>query len=162
MGTSWVTIATGLISALGSCSAVVVAWRQLSNMVRSMQEQVKADKVAAESMKHQLLTNVLAIESEMNARKAEVDRLNLETEVHLNDPQLEAYNRAREAAVENWCNAVETLCFCINKAYINERDWRVQYRGYVATLVETYPKKFEEATSGYTNIIDLNKKWKRE
>jgi hypothetical protein len=65
------------------------------------------------------------------------------------------------AALENWFNAVDRLCFCIKHNYLPEKDWRAEYRDCIANIVKEHEDKFGPS-SIYTNIIDINNKWKRE
>ena len=107
------------------------------------------------------LTNVLSIESEINNRKETVDKINHEINQNQNKSEFDANTEEErlEAAVENWINSVDRLCFCIRKNYFPEKEWSIEYRDYILDLVRNNEELFG-AGSRYVHIIFLNNKWK--
>ncbi len=104
------------------------------------------------------LTNVLALESEINDRKEKVDEITRMIGEGNSEINIEEH---LEAAVENWINSVDRLCFCIRKGYFPEKEWSIEYRDYILGLVRANEDKFG-AGSRYVHIINLNSKWKEK
>ncbi|MCL2845714.1 MAG: hypothetical protein FWE23_09765 [Chitinivibrionia bacterium] len=123
---------------------------------------------ANKQLKSTTLTNVLSLEAEMNNRKERLDSLNHDVEIErlnadreLSPEYWNIYEKRINAAVDSWLDAVNRLCFCIKKGYLTEKEWKAEYRNLITGVVEDFEDKFGEA-SEYTNIIDLNRKLRRE
>jgi hypothetical protein len=135
-----------------AAGALLVAWRQLSG-VRT-------------ELRMNSLMAVLEIEAEMNSRKEKVDSIafkvrTLATEGKLSDDLKDVLTDERGCALENWLNSVDRLAYCILKNYLKDRDWRSEYCDYIQNIVRDNEFLFG-AGSRYTNIIDINDRWKRE
>ena len=153
------TMSPDVWSAIGSClaalaaiTAVVVAYWQLSNLNKTLRMNA--------------LTVVLQLEAELNARKEKVDEVasRVRAECATEEPKQELvaiWESEMEGYLENWLNSADRLAFCISRGYLPERDWKTEYRNYFAGLIRDHTGHFGPA-SIYTNIIDLNDKWKRE
>ncbi len=144
---AWATAIGVLVAAVG----VVVAYWQLSNLNATL--------------KMNTLAVVLQIETEMNARKQAVDEVasNIQIECaksHRNQATINALQGKLDGFLENWLNSVDRLAFCILKGFLSERDWKVEYRDYLNTLVSDHREKFN-VDSPYTNIKDLHHRWMR-
>ena len=59
----------------------------------------------------------------------------------------------KAALLENWFNAVDRLAFCIAKGYVPERDWKAEYRDYMAELIRKNPTYFQAGTA--TSICSI-------
>jgi molecular chaperone GrpE (heat shock protein) len=134
--------ATGIAGVIGLCFVVVQLFQ------------------ANKQLKGTTLTNVLSLEAEMNSRKEKIDNINHEIEMLNADKKLTAemqniHEKSLEAAIENFLNSVERLCFCIKKGYLNEKEWKAEYRDLITGVVKTFEDKFGKS-SKYTNIIDIN------
>jgi len=145
---AWSSIITGFLGLTGAAFALCQIF------------QIK------EQLRGSTLTNVLSLEADMNSRKAKLDDINNDIEKankegQLDDSMKEIFSKYQNAAIENWLNSVDRLCFCIKKNYLKERDWKAEYRDYIVDIVKTYENKFG-ASSKYKNIIDINEKWLRE
>lgn len=146
----WANIAT-IITVIVSATAVIVAWRQLSGVRKEL--------------KMSSLMAILEIESGMNSRKEKLDTVNfkirtLKANNRLTKDIAEILNDENSCALENYLNSVDRLAYCILKDYLKDRDWRTEYRDYIQNIVRDHEEKFG-AGSRYTNIIDINDKWKR-
>lgn len=140
-----------LISVLVAAGALIVAWKQLSKL--------------SNDLRMNSLMAVLEIESEMNSRKEKVDNLiskikTLELEGKLTNDLKDILKDDLNCALENWFNSVDRLAYCILKEYLEDRNWRSEYRPYIAEIVENNESFFGPG-SKYTNIIDINERWKR-
>ena len=99
--------------AIGTFSAVVIAWRQLYLLRKSNEIQT-----------------VLELESQLNERKvafskATIDRKRIDTQTAINNATgilSEMFDNAKE----NYFNVLDRLCFCILKGYLKERDWKAE------------------------------------
>lgn len=53
---------------------------------------------------------------------------------------------------------LDRLCYCIEKDYISDKDWRTEYRNLLHDIVSNFEDDFGEASS-YKNIKKVNNKW---
>jgi len=152
MKAEWVSAIGAILACLVALLGVFVAWAQLSGL--------------RETLKTNTLMAVLAIESELGERKGKCDEVAMkikQLELTAGNPaahqkELELFRQALDLATENWLNALERLCFCINKSYVPEKDWKSEYYEYVADVVDTQCHFFEHGST-YTNISALHAKW---
>lgn len=140
-----------MITAIATCIGVGVGFLGLGFtgfQLRQLKNQIRLSN----------LTNVLALETEINYRKEKVDDISHKIVVNPNDTTL---SEPLESAVENWINSVDRLCFCIRKGYFPEKEWSIEYRDYIINLVRSNEGKFGPG-SRYVHIIYLNNKWKEK
>lgn len=145
---AWSSIITGGLGVIGAAFAL---WQ-----IYQIKQQLASST----------LTNVLSLEADMNSRKAKLDDINNDIETankegKLDDAMKGIFLKYQNAAIENWSNSVDRLCFCIKRDYLKEKDWKAEYRDYIIDVVKTHENKFG-ASSKYKNIIDINEKWLRE
>ncbi|QNM90631.1 hypothetical protein HOO34_02555 [Aliarcobacter cryaerophilus] len=150
-----IDLSTSFISLLGFCIAIT----QLYNLNKQF-------KISVENQRRDSLKIVLEIESQMASRKVEFDKIAREIkEYNLNkDISEEKVNILIEyfdTAKENYFNSIDRLCYCINKNYLDDRDWKVEYRNVLKDLVTNYEDDFNAATP-YRNIKKINEKWQDE
>ena len=150
-----IDLSTSFISLLGFCIAIT----QLYNLNKQF-------KISVENQRRDYLKIVLEIESQMASRKVEFDKIAREIkEYNLNkDISEEKVNILIEyfdTAKENYFNSIDRLCYCINKNYLDDRDWKVEYRNVLKDLVTNYEDDFNAATP-YRNIKKINEKWQDE
>ena len=152
MSPEWFSAIATAIAAAAAVAAVWVAYWQLGNL--------------SGALRMSTLNVVLQLESEMNARKEKVDeaakKVRMEVEANGGEstlaPILVDY---MNGCLETWLNSADRLAYCILKGYLKERDWRAEYRAYFAQLIQDHSTFFGPSTI-YTNLLDLNNKWKRE
>lgn len=137
---------------------LLLAWRQLGKI----QDQIK---IAVNNQKVDSLKVVLEIETQMNQRKLEFDKASREVrEVHLekySDDKMDILNDYFHTTKENYFNALDRLCYCIDKKYIDDKDWKTEYRNMLRDTIKIYEDDFNEA-SPYNNIKKINRKWQAE
>ena len=148
-GTSFAAV---FIAGLG----LLIARKQLSNVARSLR-----------------LNGTLAIvqlESEIQRRRERVEE-RLAAIVELGNASSPSKRSAADrkaidlhgvrlnSEVEGYLNAVDRLCFCILNGYVDERDWRAEYREFIANEMKTHKDYFEPGTR-YVNITRLHDQWK--
>ncbi|MBN1756599.1 hypothetical protein JW877_10375 [bacterium] len=141
-----------ICSVLIAGGALIVAWWQL----KGVRDELKMNSLMA----------LLDIEAEMNSRKERVDSINSKIRIYENEGKLteklkDILNDTLNCDLENWFNSVDRLAYCIRKDYLKDRDYRSEYRDYIQKIVEKNEQFFGPG-SKYTNIIDINEKWKRE
>ncbi|MEZ6056240.1 MAG: hypothetical protein R3C01_06005 [Planctomycetaceae bacterium] len=148
----WLTAVATAIGAIATVAGVIIAFIQLRNLNSTLSMSV--------------LSAVLQLEAEMNARKEKVDSVAsaIRREGIAKSPNerlVEILKDELDGYLENWLNAADRLAYCIKKGYLPERDWRVEYREYFLGLVRDHEQYFGASTI-YTNILDLNNRWRRE
>lgn len=150
--TDWITSVASAAAVLVALGGVYVAYGQLKRL--------------NETLRTNSLMAVLAIESDLGERKEKIDELTRQIAINssrssVDSKELQAYQTALDAAIENWLNSLERVCFCINKGYIPEKDWRAEYRGYVADAIQNNGALYGAGTR-YKNTIDVHEKWAGE
>ena len=124
-------------------------------------------------IKNSALINILTLKADMNKGKEKVDDINMDIMkaekmqlvIKLSDDQMQmvkdVYEKYLDNAIENWLYSINRWCFCIKNKYIKEKDWKAEYRDYIAEVVKTYEGKFGPATK-YKSIKEIYDKWSRE
>ena len=74
---------------------------------------------------------------------------------------LEVKRDLYSSAKQEYFNTLDRLCFCILKGYVQDKDWRAEYREVLRQTIARHEKDFL-AASPYRNIITLSDKWQRE
>ena len=110
---------------------------------------------------------VLEIETQMNSRKLEFDKaskaireVNLENKSAKKEDKIDILEDYFNATKESYFNALDRLCYCIDKEYIEDKDWRAEYRNLLKDVIDNYTDDFNEA-SPYNNIKTINRKWQQ-
>src|SRR5438093_888738 len=108
--TAFATVAASFFAVVG----VIVAWVQLNGIKKGLG--------------FSSLMAVLEIETQMNERKVRLDDCSAEVKRGQADgllaEKLKISARNFDSALENYLNAVDRLCYCILKGYLEDRDWR--------------------------------------
>lgn len=162
----FVSVAGGICGIGG----LLVAWTQLSKIAKNQEIATQTQEIAkeqlakiAENQRMDILKVVLEIESQINERKAEFDKVNKQVmELDLSEPSKKQQNILSdycETARENYFNALDRLCFCIDKEYIPERDWKDEYRDMIVGTIKNNERYFG-AGSPYKNMLNINDKWR--
>lgn len=146
----WGDVPTWL-TAIAAFLAVAVAYWQLSGL--------------NETLRMNGLMAVLQIESELNVRKHQMAEVGTKLAIECSrvpsrqkQRLIEALTRQLKATQENYLNAVDRLAFCILKNYVPEKDWRAEYRDWLASDIRSHEDFFKPG-SPYRNITTLNDKW---
>ena len=156
--TEWIGAVMSVIGGLTAIVGVGIATWQLSNA----NKQIQGLKV---SLRMNALAAVLQIENELRNRMARMvdigTSLDLQkSNVKPNQKKVAALERHLNSCIEQYINAADRLAFCIKNEYVPDQDWRPEYRDFLSNIVRDYSNHFGP-DSIYTNIIDLNGKWKR-
>ena len=133
----------------------------LAEKYKQLQDQLK---IAVDNQKVDSLKIVLEIETQMNSRKLEFDKASKQVrEADLAkeaDEKIDILSDYFHTTKESYFNALDRLCYCIEKGYISDKDWRTEYRNLIHDVIVNYENDFGEA-SPYNNIKNLNKKWQQ-
>ncbi len=60
---------------------------------------------------------------------------------------------------ESYFNAMDRLCFCIQKGYVDENEYRPEYRDMIKDTVKSFESDFRPG-SPYNHIKQINDKWR--
>ena len=144
-------IGTFVIALIGS----IIAYSQLKKINKQLAISVSNQKLDS-------LKVVLEIETQLNSRKLELDKstkLIMEADLKkVSDDEMNILRDYFNSINESYLNAFDRLCFCIEKEYINDKDWRVEYRQALLDVIKSNEEFFKEG-SPYHNMKNLNKKW---
>lgn len=147
-----------VVGSAAAIASVVVAFWQLDNLRKTIQQTAQSQRIDA-------LKVVLEIETQMNERKMHFDRVS--REIREKDAagapagEMAILGDFFETAKESYFNALDRLCFCMEKKYLDERDWRAEYRNLVRQTIAAYEGDFG-AASPYRHIISINTLWQSE
>ena len=164
--TDWMIAFASTITGVVGIIGVIIALYQISQIKKQLENGNQELKNTTSQLKNTTLTNILALEAELNDRKEKVDEINNDIEKlnlsnELTEETRNVYSKFHNVAIENWLNSIDRLCFCIKNNYLSEKDWKIEYRDYIINVVRTFEDKFG-AASKYKNIVDVNEKWLRE
>lgn len=147
---SWCEVAnaiSAIVTALFTAGLFFVALIQFKNLIR------------ANSLK-----TILDLESELNQRKSRIDDITSKirtAEKDANIDVIDIYNDDLEAAQESYFNALDRLCYCVLKGYLEDRDWKSEYSDLLKETVRSNESSFGIGTY-YKNIKKLYEKWVNE
>lgn len=112
------------------------------------------------------LLGIVQLETEINKRRTRLVDVAQDIVLEGKKPKtqqdkrlLESLNERFKVDTEAYLNAVDRLAFCILNDYFPEREWRVEYRDFIATDVADHEEYFGPSTR-YDNILKLHQKWK--
>ena len=119
-------------------------------------------EIAIENQRVDSLQVVLEIETQMNSRKLEFDKASKQIRLadleNMEDAKFGVLEDYFNSIKESYFNSIDRLCYCIEKEYIKDKDWRTEYRNMLKDTISAYPGDFDEA-SPYNNLKRLNRKW---
>jgi len=145
---------------LGSLTIALFGLYIAKEQLGKIREQIK---IGVDNQKVDSLRIVLEIETQMNSRKLEFDKASKqvrEEALTQNTDKIEIFGDYLEATKESYFNSLDRLCYCIDKEYINDKDWKAEYRNLLHDTITTYADDFNEA-SPYNNIKNINRKWQQ-
>lgn len=143
---------TAIVSCFIAAVGVFVAYIQL----RGLKKQIT---LAVNNQTRESLKIVLEIETQLNARKLEFDKANKSFLESKDDNERECISAFIDTTKESYFNALDRLCFCIQKGYVDENEYRPEYRDMIKDTVKQYESDFGPG-SAYNHIKQINEKWK--
>ena len=140
-----IDISSSIIAIVG----FLIAYKQLKKLGEQLE-------LSTQIKRSDSLKIVLEIESQMATRKVEFDKIAREIEENINNEEkLIILNKYFDSSKESYFNSFDRLCYCIDKKYLDDRDWKVEYRNTLKDLIDLYPNDFNEA-SPFRNIKKIN------
>lgn len=159
---SVITYISAIASAFTAVISVIIAFFSLKKSNEAIAKNNDARKV---SEKISEVMMVLEIESQMNERKSAWDEstLNMVKAEKKGESEdiMEVIISYHKTTKENYFNALDRMCFCVLKGYLEEKDWKTEYRSLLQNTIKECEGDFGEA-SPYRNIKKLNNKWQSE
>ena len=112
------------------------------------------------------LLGVVQLEAEINRRRSRLvdvgQQIILEggkAKTNQDKKLLASLEHRLKVDTEAYLVAVDRLAFCILNEYFPEREWRTEYRDFIATNVGDHEEYFR-ADTRYDNMLKLHQKWK--
>jgi hypothetical protein len=138
-----------------TAAGVYVAWKGLFYLG----DQVKK---AADANKTGNLMLVLTLEQGVINARVELARASKEA-LDLTSQQapqkfIDSANMFLEERVENYLNSLDRLCACIVRGYVDDIEYRQDYRDTLKETIAKHPTRFDAATR-HRNIIKLHSAW---
>lgn len=162
--TDWISAISSTLTTIISGGVLWVAYYQIKQVKKQL-------KGLSDNQKNSTLMTVLELESELNKRKENFDKVNFELREYnleideskktLNKDLLEIFKDKIDVAKENYLNSLDRLSYCILHEYLSDRDWRTEYRDTIFEAVDNYKDCFG-VSSRYRNTIKIYDKWKSE
>ncbi|WP_339686637.1 hypothetical protein [uncultured Nonlabens sp.] len=162
--TDWISAISSALTTILSAGVLWVAYYQIKQVKKQL-------KGLSENQKNSTLMTVLELESELNKRKENFDKVNFELREYnleiensknkLSKELLEIYKDKIDVAKENYLNSLDRLSYCILHDYLSDRDWRTEYRDTIFEAVDNYKENYN-VSSRYRNTIKIYDKWKSE
>ena len=162
--TDWISAISSALTMLISGGVLWVAYYQIKQVKKQL-------KGLSENQKNSTLMTVLELESELNKRKENFDKVNFELREYnlelenskkkVNKELLEIFIDKIDVAKENYLNSLDRLSYCILHEYLSDRDWRTEYRDTIFDAVDSYKENYG-VSSRYRNTIRIYDKWKSE
>ena len=162
--TDWISAISSALTMLISGGVLWVSYYQIKQVKKQL-------KGLSENQKNSTLIAVLELESELNKRKENFDKVNFELREYdlelenskkkVNKELLEIFIDKIDVAKENYLNSLDRLSYCILHEYLSDRDWRTEYRDTIFDAVDSYKENYG-VSSRYRNTIRIYDKWKSE
>jgi len=118
------------------------------------------------SLKLNGVLGIVQLEIEINNRRTQLANVSHEISLEGNktksaarDKRLVTLDKRLEVDTEAYLNAVDRLAYCILKNYFPNREWKIEYRDFIATEISDHSEFFGPDTR-YDNILKLHNKWK--
>lgn len=108
----------------------------------------------------------LNLESRITENKLRLDEVAISvTELMKSNPKQQDVTVAQlklNSAVENYLNALDRLSANILRGYIQEKEYKIDYRDVINSAVENYSEHFKGVQRKFRNVLDIYDKWKQE
>ncbi|MGY1511025.1 hypothetical protein ACW7GX_11500 [Aeromonas hydrophila] len=141
-----------IVYTISAIAALLMLWRVKGQIA----EAVNSNKINT-------LNSLLALEDQIAQRRQELSSSAIALHAFKDTANNEQFDIAKlrfNEAVQMYLNGLDRLCSCIIEGYLDEKKMMRDYRDVINNAVKDHSEKFG-ADSKYTNIIDINHKWKR-
>jgi len=148
-----------LIGGLATLIAAFIAWNQLSNLNKSLNDSN--------------LMTIFEIEFELNRRKEKLAEVRTETakiflktgESSLTEEEeaiIDLLESHRKEANENYLNIFDRLCYFILHEKLQEEDFRLEYRDMLFNTIDNDQEDLFGTSTKFRNMIKLYSQWKEK
>lgn len=161
------------ISVLVAGGGLYFVYCQLEAMVKSIKVAIENNKLALESNKNANLMTVLALEGLIAESRAELATalaqmaliIDEEKRTHVAGSEKTVAFSIAELRVkerkEQYLNALDRLCACIIRGYIDEKQYRQDYRGGIADAMRDHGELLGNNTR-HLNIVTVHIAWSKD
>lgn len=158
------TIVISFVSVIVATTGIYLIYRQLQAMVASIQ-------IAIDDNKNSNLMTVLALEESVSKCRVAMSEAAVKAALIADDEKRKNITEASIALTlaklqydektEQYINALDRLCSCIVRGYIDEEQYRQDYRNGIAETIKNH-KEFFGADTRHHNILAVHTAWSQD
>lgn len=151
------TIIIKVISTLGGLILVGVAISRLSKLVTQVEAANEANSISR-------LNALLAIEDTIAERRLNLSETGIKLTEYKEDEddndqsKLKALELEYNEAKQMYLNALDRLCYSLDKELLSEEELRSEYRDVIRRAINDFEDEFKTGTP-YRNIKKIYEKW---
>ncbi|EPW5502364.1 hypothetical protein ACWM6O_004295 [Vibrio vulnificus] len=148
-----VTVIIYTVSAIIALFMLGIALSQLKQLTAQVTQAVKSNSISQ-------LSALLALEQQIADRRLVLSEAGIAVSEAKNakDDEFTALQLRLNEAKQMYLNALDRLCFCVNKELLDAEDMRLEYRDIIKAAVKDFPEDFTMATT-YRNIKKVYESW---
>ncbi|ELF3535161.1 hypothetical protein RNE34_003453 [Vibrio cholerae] len=148
-----VTVIIYTVSAIIALFMLGIALYQLKQLTAQVTQAVKSNSISQ-------LSALLALEQQIADRRLVLSEAGIAVSEAKNakDAEFTALELRLNEAKQMYLNALDRLCFCVNKELLDAEDMRLEYRDIIKAAVKDFPEDFTMATT-YRNIKKVYESW---
>ncbi|HFQ5129981.1 hypothetical protein [Photobacterium sanguinicancri] len=148
-----VTVIIYTVSAIIALVMLGIALSQLGQLTAQVTQAVKSNSISQ-------LSALLALEQQIADRRLVLSEAAIAVSEAENagEEEFTALKLRLNEAKQMYLNALDRLCFCVNKELLDAEDMRLEYRDIIKAAVKDFPDDFTMATT-YRNIKKVYESW---
>jgi hypothetical protein len=128
--------------------------------LRRLVEQVKA---AVDANTLSRLDALLQMEQHLAESRSQLSKAGIKMSTFsgkedISDTEYRPVKLEYDEAKQSYLNALDRLCYCIDRGLLDESEMRPEYRDYVTSIVREFKSEFDTGTV-YRNIVKVYEKW---
>jgi len=156
MSTELYNIVTVIIYSLSAVIGLImlgIALSQLKQLTSQVMQGVKSNSISQ-------LSALLALEQQIADRRLTLSEAAIAVS-EAKDAKKEDFTALQlrlNEAKQMYLNALDRLCFCVNKELLDAEDMRLEYRDIIKAAVNDFPEDFGMGTT-YRNIKKVYELW---
>lgn len=126
----------------------------------------EANEQAAEANKISGLMAVLSLESALSEARFQLStsaarRSAAAGDASLTAEQLRSINEFHEERIEQYLNSADRICACIRRGYVDEEQYRKDYRSWIAEIISHHKARFGPDTR-HQNVLHVHNRWSQD
>ncbi|CAK2647219.1 DUF4760 domain-containing protein [Vibrio crassostreae] len=147
------TVIIYTVSAIIALIMLGIALSQLGQLTDQVTQAVKSNSISQ-------LSALLALEQQIADRRLVLSEAAIAVSEAENtgEEEFTALELRLNEAKQMYLNALDRLCFCVNKELLDAEDMRLEYRDIIKAAVTDFPDDFTMATT-YRNIKKVYESW---